>query len=129
MTIGPLRRYKRALVERQGWKSGTDLEDRVAFLLGKWGHGPAVLTQQHRIGKYRVDFADVASKVAVEADGWWHRSPEGAAKDAERDSYLRSQGWLIFRVDDRHGDDVLTRQVLAVSRVLQMLRDDDGWPL
>lgn len=129
MTLIQLRRYKRELVEQQGWTPGTDLENRVAFLLAKWGHGPDVLTQQHRIGRYRVDFAHVAKKIAIEADGWWHRSPEGAARDARRDSYLRSQGWLVLRVDDHHGDESLIKQVAAISRLLHTLRDDDGWPL
>jgi very-short-patch-repair endonuclease len=83
-----------------------------------------VLAQQHSIGPYRVDFAHVGRRIAVEADGWWHRSPEGSARDAERDSWLRAHGWLVVRVDDRHGEDALAEQV---ARVARLIRDHD-WP-
>jgi hypothetical protein len=104
---------RRQLVEENGFAAGTDLEDEVALLLARLGQGPE---QQYRIGRYRVDFAWPEQKIALEADGWWHRSPEGSARDRERDSWLRSQGWVVFRVDDEHGPDVLAEQVRRVSR-------------
>jgi very-short-patch-repair endonuclease len=61
-------------------------------------------------------------KVALEVDGWYHRSPEGAAKDAERDSELRHAGWLVLRVDDRRGENSMLDQVATVGGLIWALR-------
>jgi very-short-patch-repair endonuclease len=116
---GVVDRYTRQAVEARGWRSGTTLENRVAVFLSRFGMGPDLITQQYRVGRYKVDFADVRKKIVIEADGWYHRSPEGAARDAERDSWLRAQGWLVVRVDDRHGEEALEIQVARVARLLR----------
>jgi very-short-patch-repair endonuclease len=85
-----LRRLVRDRVEEFGWRSGTDLEDAVAIWLHRAGHHPGRVKQQCRVGRFRLDFAFPDIQIAIEADGWHHRSPEGAAWDAERDSWLRS---------------------------------------
>jgi very-short-patch-repair endonuclease len=119
VAVFQLRRYTAKLVEDQGWKLGTTLENQVAFLLHRFGFGPGVIAQQHRIGRYRVDFAHIERTIVIEADGWHHRSPEGAARDAERDSWLRANGWLVLRVDDRHGQEALVEQVARLARLLR----------
>lgn len=119
-----IRQHMRRIVEEAGLRSGTDLEDVVAYRLHRAGHA---FTQQLTVGKYRLDFAWLNLKVAVEADGWHHRSPQGAAKDAERDSWLRSEGWMVFRVDDRHGADSMELQIASVSRLIHLIKDDQGW--
>jgi very-short-patch-repair endonuclease len=112
------------VVEAGGWRPGTTFENRVARRLSRWNHGPDQVAQQHKVGRYRLDFAWLDVKIALEADGWHHRSPYGAARDAERDAYLRSQGWLVFRVDDC-GDDVdLQQQLSRVCRVVKALKED-----
>ena len=58
-------------------------------------------------------------KIALEADGWWHRSPEGATADRQRDSWLRSQGWVVFRIDDEHGEDSLRDQGVRVAHLVR----------
>lgn len=99
-----------------GWRAGTDLENSVALALT---HCRALRAQQqYSVGRYRVDFAWPERKIALEADGWYHRSPEGAEKDRRRDSWLRSQGWVIFRVDDEHGEYLLIEQVRRVARIV-----------
>jgi very-short-patch-repair endonuclease len=108
----------REAVTERGWEPGTHLENRVMRQLSLFSPRPV---QQYRIGRYRADFAWPDLKVALEADGWYHRSPEGAAKDRHRDSWLRSQGWIIFRVDDEHGEDVLADQVARVARIVKSL--------
>lgn len=107
----------RQLIIERGWRPGTHLENQVALILSRY----TVVRpeQQYRVGRYRLDFAWPQPCMALEADGWWHRSPEGAAKDRERDSWLRSQGWLIFRADDQHGPMVLAHQIMRVSRLVQ----------
>lgn len=107
----------RQVITERGWEPGTHLENQVALILSRFGVDRP--DQQHRVGRYRLDFAWPQLCIALEADGWWHRSPEGAAKDRQRDSWLRSQGWLVFRVDDEHGELVLRHQVMRVSRLVR----------
>lgn len=61
-------------------------------------HG-ATLACQHRVGRWRCDFAHPATRVAVECDGAsWHRDPESRAYDAARDAELRALGWEVVRL-------------------------------
>lgn len=117
-----LRRIERQVIERQGWRSGTDLEDRATRWFNRVGFRPGDLEQQYRVGRYRLDFAFPALQIAIEIDGWHHRSPEGAARDAERDSWLRSQGWIVLRVDDRHGQDSFDEQMVRICRLVLEVR-------
>jgi very-short-patch-repair endonuclease len=114
-----------AIIEHQvcewGWRPGTTLENRVARRLHLWRWRPDVVAQQYRVGRYRLDFAWPGIKVALEADGWHHRSPEGAAHDVQRDADLRAAGWLVFHVDDRGGDEHLQEQLVRVSQVVRLL--------
>lgn len=55
----------------------------------------AVLYPQYPVGRYFVDFANPAAKVAVECDGAaWHTDK---AKDAARDADLAAMGWTVYR--------------------------------
>lgn len=109
----------RRVVEEKGWESGTNLENLAARRLDQAGFRPRVhVDQQHRVGRYRLDFAWPELQIALEIDGWHHRSPEGAARDAERDSWLRSKGWLVLRVDDRYGEHSFEEQLVRVCRVV-----------
>lgn len=121
------------VVEQWGWRLGTTLENRVAWRLHRFGIRPLVLStsgrstdpracvQQHRVGRYRLDFAFPVLAVALEADGWYHRSPEAAARDAERDRWLRRQGWLVLRINDEPDDNVFQDQILRVVEVVSAL--------
>lgn len=127
----PLRRVNRDIVRKRGWQSGSDLEDAVAWRLSGV-FSPSEVVQQHKVGPYKIDFAWPDVMVALEVDGWHHRSPEGAAKDAQRDAWLRSKGWLVLRIDDRHGLDNLDwPQLIRVCQLVQSLRADAeagrGW--
>lgn len=111
----------RHLLTSRGWDLGTDLENLAALLLSGAFKRDEVC-QQHRVGRYRLDFAWPDIQVALEIDGWHHRSPEGAAKDAGRDSALRGAGWLVLRVDDRAGRDAMSDQLVRVCQVVHGLR-------
>lgn len=114
------RRITKDLVASRGWVPGTDLEDWAALRLSRL-YTPESVRQQYRIGAYRIDFAWPSLRVALELDGWHHRSPEGAAKDAARDCELRAAGWLIFRVDDRGDEDQRADQLSRVIEVVNAL--------
>jgi very-short-patch-repair endonuclease len=115
-------RYTKAVIEEKGWIAGTSLENQVALLLHRFSFRPDQVAQQHRAEGYRLDFAWPRIKVALEVDGWHHRSPEGAARDARRDATLRAAGWLVFRVDDLDLESLPT-QVARVAQVVRMLED------
>jgi very-short-patch-repair endonuclease len=101
----------------KGLPTGTSLENQVTLRLHRW----KVLDRtQYRIGKYRLDFAWPRVKVAIEADGPHHWRPDVAMKDVVRDSYLRSQGWLVFRVDATTG--TLDGQLLRAVEVVRSLQ-------
>ena len=110
--------YRREFVAERGWRPGTNLENMVCRQLTSFTHRPE---QEYRAGRYRLDFAWPEVKIALEADGWYHRSPEGAANDRRRDSWLRSEGWLVFRVDDEHGERVLAQQISRVAQIVTAL--------
>ena len=49
--------------------------------------------RQHPVGRYIADFACLEHHLIVESDGSQHGGPY----DEERDSYLRSVGFLVMR--------------------------------
>lgn len=52
----------------------------------------------YQIGRFLIDVAHPAHKVACEADGeYWHNRPGAKEHDAERDAYLFEKGWLVVR--------------------------------
>ena len=110
----------REVLQERGLPLGTTLENRVTWRLHRWG----VLDQcQYRVGKYRLDYAWPSKLIALEADGPHHWRPDVAIKDVARDSWLRSQGWLVFRVDNASGDSIaLDEQLCRVVRMIDQVR-------
>lgn len=106
-------------VAAHGWRIGSTLENQVSRILHGYGVRPERVRQQHRVGRYTLDFAWPDLKIALEADGWHHQSPRGAARDSERDAWLRSQGWLVLRVDDQHGEASLNDSLVRVCQVVR----------
>lgn len=56
--------------------------------------------QEYCVWPYRIDFAyiDGRGKRAIEIDGGFHLKPEAIEHDIKRDKYLKSQGWVVFRI-------------------------------
>jgi len=53
---------------------------------------------QFEIGRYRIDLALPEKMIAIECDGKeWHSSEEQKARDAEKDRFLRANGWQVVR--------------------------------
>jgi very-short-patch-repair endonuclease len=74
-------------------------------------------------GRYRLDFAWPALRLAVEVDGYaWHASAEAMARDRRRRSELAATGWtvLVFTWQQVHHErGEVTGIVVATYRRLQ----------
>jgi len=90
---------KHLLDARAGVKRGPEsrLETKVLRALRAAGlPKPAV---QHRIGRYRVDFAYVDARVAIECDGYrYHSGRRAFDDDRARQNALTAMGWRVLRV-------------------------------
>lgn len=72
------------------------LEARMARLLRE--HGLPTPAFQHRVGRYILDFAYVAEKLALEVDGFEvHGTPQALQADLERQNALVKAGWRVLR--------------------------------
>ncbi|MGA2485102.1 MAG: endonuclease domain-containing protein [Roseiarcus sp.] len=56
--------------------------------------------RQTPIGPYFADFVCLERKVIVEADGRTRESEDAILRDAERDAWLRRQGYRVLRFAD-----------------------------
>jgi hypothetical protein len=58
-----------------------------------------VMYPQYPVGRYFVDFANPAAKVAIECDGKrWHTDRE---RDASRQAEIEAMGWVVYRITGR----------------------------
>jgi very-short-patch-repair endonuclease len=54
---------------------------------------------QHNVSRYRVDFAYVDARVAIEADGFrWHSTRQQFDRDRARHNSLTAMGWTVIHV-------------------------------
>ncbi len=63
--------------------------------------------RQTPIGPYIVDFVSHSAKLVVELDGGQHYESVHEARDARRDSFLRSKGFRVLRFSNY---DVMTNR-------------------
>lgn len=72
------------------------LEPRFARLAKKAGLPPADF--QHRVGRYRIDFAYPELMIAIEVDGYGPRSSRRRFQDdLDRQNVLTTLGWTVLR--------------------------------
>lgn len=64
------------------------------------GQNPAIdVVTGMRIGRWSIDMAIPAARVAVEIDGtYWHSLPNMVEKDKRKDAALALKGWRVVRV-------------------------------
>ena len=72
--------------------------------------------RQTPIGSYIMDFVCLAARVVIEIDGETHDFEERQRRDAKRDQWLRSRGYLVLRFTN---NDVLS----SLEGVLLTIRD------
>ncbi len=58
---------------------------------------PLSARRQKVIGPYIVDFCIHSAKLIIELDGSQHFEQKGLERDAERDMWLREQGFTVLR--------------------------------
>lgn len=94
--VGQLRRH---LTDRGfvGEPAASALEARMRRLINAAGvPTPRVELHAGQGGEYRLDFAWVEIRFAVEVDGYvWHSSPEQVQHDIQRRNALQDQGWTL----------------------------------
>lgn len=72
--------------------------------------------RQQEIGRYIVDFVCFEARVIVEADGAQHIDN---AYDAERDAWLRAQGFELLRF---FNNDILAREDSVLTSILNLVK-------
>ncbi|MFC5230473.1 endonuclease domain-containing protein [Pseudonocardia zijingensis] len=101
--LGVARRHRGArgsaqlpqVVELSDRRSGSPMETRIRLALRFAGLPLPVL--QHRVGRYLLDLAYPAVRIAVEYNGRDHLDPDRALHDLEREAYLTAAGWSVLR--------------------------------
>lgn len=115
---------RRVLDERALGRERPDglLEVRFARLVRE--HGLPEPKFQHRVGRYRVDFAYPEMAVAVEVDGFQvHATPTALQRDLERQNRLVAEGWTLLRFT---WQDVVRRPAWVAEQVAALLRQREA---
>jgi very-short-patch-repair endonuclease len=86
-------------VDQERLKCESPIERRLYDALQLRGY---YVQTQVPCGKYRIDLALPAYKIAIECDGRsYHSSPEQKAHDRRKNAYLRKNGWKVLRFSGR----------------------------
>jgi very-short-patch-repair endonuclease len=88
-------------VSRNLRKKMTDAELRLWSYLRRKQVLGIQFHAQKPIGRYVVDFHAPQVNLVVEVDGAQHQDEQEIRADAERDEFLRHQGVMVLRFDDR----------------------------
>jgi very-short-patch-repair endonuclease len=93
----------------------TSVEKPIAQILQE---SNITFSHNHRIGKYFVDFL-ILENCVIECDGkYWHRIRSDASqKEAVKDTYLRSQGYRVFRFTE---DEIVGNASNCVLKCLEV---------
>ena len=73
--------------------------------------------RQHPIAPYTVDFASLAARLVIEADGGQH---DESASDVRRDRFLRAKGWRVLRF---RNNEILTNREGVLETILVVLSE------
>jgi very-short-patch-repair endonuclease len=102
----------------------TKAEATMWNLLREFRSRGARFRRETPIGPYIADFAWLSARIVVEVDGDSHEFRDARRHDAQRDRFLRSQGFTVLRFDN---SDVTARPewvFASVERALgRRLRD------
>lgn len=77
------------------------------------------LEPQFEVPPYRLDFAVIGDRIAIEIDGHdYHKTKEQRTHDAARDRFLQREGWRVMRFT---GSEVFQNAERCVQEVLALL--------
>ena len=81
-----------------GWKSrkGKLPSYPEQFFIGVLNNNHILFERDYNVSKWFIDFAIRDKMIALEVDGKQHEWRR--EKDAEKDAYLKSQGWKVHRI-------------------------------
>lgn len=83
------------LIDPESMKVESAIERRLYDALKFRGE---FIKTQVPCGKYRIDIALPAYKIAIECDGKaYHSTPEQKARDSRKNAYLKKNGWKVLR--------------------------------
>jgi very-short-patch-repair endonuclease len=75
--------------------------------------------RQAAVGAYIVDFACFTRKLIIELDGPQHLELAAAGHDAERTSWLTSQGFHVLRIRNQQLDDDIHSVLDTIAAALE----------
>ena len=83
-----------------GWQSrlGKPPSYPEIFFMRVFKNNSILYTRELHVGKYFIDFALEDKKIAIEIDGKQHNYPDRKIKDAEKDLFLTTSGWKVYRI-------------------------------
>lgn len=82
-------------------------------------HPEIELKPQHKIGRFRVDFAHPETMVVIELDGHqYHHSRKDRTKDAQRARWIQAQSWQVIRFT---GTEIHADVTSCVSQVAEII--------
>jgi very-short-patch-repair endonuclease len=76
--------------------------------------------RQKPVGPYIVDFYAPAAKLVIEADGSQHLEKEHREYDAVRDAFLKQNGLVVLRFDNRQ---VLTETDAVMGEIFRVCNE------
>ena len=82
--------------------------------------------RQEPIGPYVVDFVSFEKKLIIEIDGGQHAEMQARARDEERSTWLRGEGYEVLRF--WNNDVLVNREAVAESIRLALEREDAPSP-
>jgi len=115
MTISENIKFEKKVIMPTKLKNITYLKDTRAYLRRNMTEAELVLWEvlkgkklcgrkfrrQHSIGYYIADFYCPSEKLIIELDGQHHFSPEGVAKDLDRDEHLEEMNIKVLRFENK----------------------------
>ena len=80
----------------KGWKSRNITSYAERFFEQVLNNNRVTYNREKKVGKYFLDF--VIGQIDLEIDGKQHEYPKRRESDAERDRFLRSEGYFVYRI-------------------------------
>lgn len=94
------------------------IERRLYYALLREGYS---VEPQVSCGKYRIDLALPAFRIAIECDGKaFHSTPSQKAHDYRKNAYLRKHGWRVLRFSGSQINGKLATVLAKIQSAIEM---------